>query len=160
MIALVNSRVSLVCKLTSLFLFLLVTILLPVFPKPGSEQSRPPEAHRLLEESLKLLHSNDLDRARQKLEEFLKLHPTSAQGHYLLGVTYEGKGDLQAATRAYRTALQQDPKMVRAHDRLGFVLGRLGETQEAIGEFEIATELEPNFFRAQYHLSATLWGTE
>lgn len=52
----------------------------------------------------------------------MQAEPGDAEGHYWLGVAYEGKGDLEKAAFQYRETLRFNPK----HPEAGKALTRLG----------------------------------
>jgi tetratricopeptide (TPR) repeat protein len=61
-----------------------------------------------------------------------------------IGVTLTGKGNLEAATRAYRDAIKIDPLFCDAMDNLGVVLRRLGKLDEAISWYKRSAEISPS----------------
>jgi Tfp pilus assembly protein PilF len=68
-------------------------------------------AMRLLAEARSYLEADKPELARAKLERLLKLDPSSAQAHYLLGTIREGTGELDAAGASYDEALRLVPEM-------------------------------------------------
>ena len=91
----------------------------------------------------RLISANQLDEARQVLDDVLRQDPNSATAQYVLGTLLEKRQDLHGAETAYRAALTRDARLAKAHDRLGFVLGLQGSTADAIEEFQRAVALDP-----------------
>ena len=65
-----------------------------------------------------LVQSKDYDAAVQRLEQFLALDRASADGHYWIGVAYEGKGEAEKAVFHYQEALRFNPKHLEAGQAL------------------------------------------
>ena len=65
------------------------------------------------------------------------------QEHNDLGVAYQARGEIEAATREYRRALAQDPAFLRAWINLGNASLEAGKSVEAVAAYERAHELSP-----------------
>ena len=68
------------------------------------------------------MQTRQYDLAIARLEQFLVLDRTSTDGHYWLGVAYEGKGEMEKATSEYHEALKFNPR----HREALQALARLG----------------------------------
>jgi len=69
--------------------------------------------------------------AFELLQKSLALQEDDAEGHYLLGVLLDRKGDLKDAAAHLERSIQLDPRGSAAHYRLARVYDRLGRKQEA-----------------------------
>lgn len=106
------------------------------------------------------------DEALRHYQESLKIRPHAAIAYYKkihdafvyssIGSIYEKSGNLEYATKLYRTSLELDPANVYVHSNLGIALISLGRTGEAIEQFTRALRLNPDFSDAHYNLGLAL----
>ena len=119
-------------------------------PRPASKAPSPfLEAETLLRQGL-------IAEAKQKIEEQLKLNPSSVEGYNLLGIVYSSEKDYGNALEAFQHALQLDPNSPRTHNNLGNVY----VVQEKFGlaekEFGKVLRLDPTNREANYNLGLVL----
>ncbi len=69
--------------------------------------------------------------------------PKHAMAHNNMGVVYDGLGQHEKATEAFKKAISADTKYAEAHFNLGLAYFRLGDNVRATKSFEKALILEP-----------------
>jgi tetratricopeptide (TPR) repeat protein len=67
--------------------------------------------------------------------------PGYAQGHYQLGVAFEGAEDHVRAAAEFREAVRLQPRFAEAHNALGVALVNDGRAEEAVTHFREAATL-------------------
>ena len=86
-------------------------------------------------------------RSRQAFKQNLEaatLNPADASAHYQLGLIYQKRGELDAATGSFRRAVEIDPRETDAHYQLGRIARQEGRLNEAVQHFERVVQLEPS----------------
>ena len=89
---------------------------------PVQSTARPPSksASPFLEAET-LLRQGSIAEAKVKIEEQLRLNPSSVEGYNLLGIVYSSEKDYDNALEAFQHALKLDPNSARTHNNLGNV---------------------------------------
>ena len=77
---------------------------------------------------------------------FVETQPTSASGHYMLGLSAWKSGDRVLAERALSRAIELDSGSVKAQTNLSRVLLEQGRAQDALPHMERAAELAPESY--------------
>lgn len=107
-------------------------------------------AHRVLGEVL--LERRDLERARKALERARELDGELPDIHYLLGLVYTQRKELETAVRHYRSELSRNPQHGRVHANLAVALYSLKQPREALQHADrakaLGEELHPDFLEA------------
>jgi tetratricopeptide (TPR) repeat protein len=103
-----------------------------------------------------LLQAGRMQDAIVHFNEFVRLQPDSAAGHYNLGNALAAGRQFQDAARAYQRAVDLDPALGEAHGNLGAMLSMLGRPGEALNHFERAVALRPDSVEAQTNLGRML----
>jgi tetratricopeptide (TPR) repeat protein len=103
-----------------------------------------------------LLQAGRVQDAIVHFNEFVRLQPDSAAGHYNLGNALAMERQYQDAARAYQRAIDLDPAFGEAHGNLGAMLSMVGRAGEAVTHFERAVELRPDSVEAQTNLGRML----
>jgi lipoprotein NlpI len=83
--------------------------------------------------------------ARQAFKQNLEaatLNPADSSAHYNLGLLYQKRGELDAATGSFQRAVEIDPREVDAHYQLGRISREQGRLNEAIQHFERVVHLD------------------
>jgi tetratricopeptide (TPR) repeat protein len=110
-------------------------------PAPAQQQAGAPaqpdesarkEARRKAAEAAKLLERGDWKQARQLAREAVEADPTSPQTHYVLGMSYEAAGELEAAEAEYKKMgpFAPEPLLELSLARLYLRQGRLEEAEQ------------------------------
>ena len=98
-----------------------------------------------------------LDKLRERdVKHFVYLYESKAVLEHSIGLSYEAKGDLEAAREAYGRALQEDLSYYPAHVRLGRMALTAGDTATALSELDLAVQLKGDDPWVQAHYGATL----
>lgn len=105
--------------------------------------SKVSDGERLLIESLRAQAENNPVKAREKLEELVRLYPRDKRAHRLLGYLYRGV-DEDKAIAEYKRAIEIDEKYAPAYNNLGYAYQRKGEYDKAIEAFKKYSELLPD----------------
>ncbi len=87
-----------------------------------------------------MLQKGDAGQAITLCEEALKLQPTDADAHVVLGNALMLEQNVDAAIAHYREALKLRPNDSNAHHNLAVALQQQGKEEEAAGELEKAGE--------------------
>lgn len=110
----------------------------------------------LLNISASLTFINAHDKARQTIEQALKLDPDDPRAHLTLGLTAYSEGDPDQALEIYDELVAVEPNYAPAHYNRGFVLLRMGEDTPALNAFQTYLELAPDgpyVKKAESHIS-------
>ena len=103
-----------------------------------------------------LLRQGSVAEAKQKIEEQLKLNPSSVEGYNLLGIVYSSERDYEKALEALQHALTLDPHSIRTHNNLGNVYVAQEKFDLAEQEFGKVLRLDPTNREANYNLGLVL----
>jgi Flp pilus assembly protein TadD len=96
-----------------------------------------------LAEAEALLQQGSLEEAKNKTEEQIKLHPSSAEGYKLLGIICSEGKDFTDALEAFQRAETLDPQSAGIHNDLGNVYLAQEKPDLAEKEFRKTLLLEP-----------------
>lgn len=83
------------------------------------------------------------DRAKQRLDEAIKLNPSFDQAYLLYGNLHYRAGEYAVAAEKYRRAAEANPKSLQAFLNLGAACDAMGETEKAISAYASARSLSP-----------------
>lgn len=130
----------------------------PPFPTPAPQTAAEPPAQpsdplppRSLS-SQALLHlrqgqefydTGDLNKAIAEWRETVRLAPTNAKAHHLLGLALGDHGARDEAIGMLQVSLRLDPNNAMAHVHLARTLEANGDTQEAVAAYRKALQLVP-----------------
>src|SRR5271169_319444 len=115
-----------------------------------------PKAQKELAKGVENYQSNKLDEAIKYLETAHQLAPTHPDIVYLLGETYEKKGDVPAARKYWDQAIQLSPGHVSSLLACGESYLRQNNAEEARRYLDKAVEVAPNSWRAHSLLANAL----
>ncbi len=86
-------------------------------------------------------------RAQHAIEQYLRTHPDSSEGHLVLGMVHERRGDdlaeQRAALAAFESAVRLDPNSAPAHRALGLAYRTVGNDELARQHLARFLEIEP-----------------
>lgn len=103
------------------------------------------------------LHQRGLDDdVIKKANVLVKEYPEEIILLNLLGVSYERKGLLKNASRAYKDALKLNPNIPEMNFNLGAILFSENKVEEAIHFYKKAIQLNNNFPEAHFNLGIAL----
>jgi type IV pilus assembly protein PilF len=86
--------------------------------------------------------SGDSDAALQEALKSIKLNPSSAEVHMLLGLIYTGRNDLLKALNHYQKSVEIKPEYYEAKNNLGTIYLALSMWQKAIKIFTELTSID------------------
>jgi tetratricopeptide (TPR) repeat protein len=125
-------------------------------PSPHNSQLTPPENTSPFREAEELVQKGELEQAREKIEEQLKLSPTSVEGYNLLGIVCTGEKDYDRALDAFQQALKLAPDSTKTHNNLGNLYVTQQKLDLAEKEFTRVLRLVPANRDANYNLGLLL----
>ncbi len=102
--------------------------------------------------ALVLLEQNQYSGAADELEKAIKLQPSHALAHVLLGRAYQNTNRTLQAIGEFQTALRVDPATPLGHYHLGFAYASLGRNPEAIAEYRKELARSPDNPQVVYQL--------
>ena len=98
-----------------------------------------------------------LDQLRKRdQKDFVYVYQSKALLEHSIGLTFETKGNAEAAREAYGQALQEDLSYYPAHVRLGRLALATGDTATALSEMDLAAQLRGDDPWVQATYGATL----
>ncbi len=95
-----------------------------------------------VEESIELLHEEDVDGAVRTLREVLLADADNVHAHYYLGLAFMRREKAGAALAAFSEATHRDPAHLGAQVYRGWCMYELGRFEEAIDTGERALEIK------------------
>jgi tetratricopeptide (TPR) repeat protein len=119
-------------------------------PRPVSKVPSP------FMEAETLLRQGSIEEAKHKIEEQLKVDPSSVEGYNLLGIVYSSEKDYDNAEKTLQHALTLDPNSTRTHNNLGNVFVAEEKLDLAEKEFGQVLRLDPTNREANYNLGLVL----
>ncbi len=108
------------------------------------------------QEAEELVQKGELERAKEKIEEQLKLSPSSVEGYNLLGIVCASEKDYDHALDAFRQALKLAPDSTKTHNNLGNLYVTQQKLDLAEKEFTGVLRLAPANRDANYNLGLLL----
>ncbi len=96
-----------------------------------------------LSEGMNQLRQHNLDAAQASFEKVLKVSPSNAAAHNLLGWVLLAKGQLDPAISHFRSALHINPSLAQAHMNLSVALLQKNDVPAAVREAREAARLAP-----------------
>jgi len=106
--------------------------------------------------ALVLLSDQQYSPAAAELEKAIKLNPSDALPHLLLGRAYQNSNRTLKAIEQFQTALRLDPNLPLGHYHLGFAYASLGRDSEAIIEYKKEVTRSPDNPDVLYQLGHSL----
>ncbi|MCB9531628.1 MAG: tetratricopeptide repeat protein [Myxococcales bacterium] len=114
------------------------------------------EALQRLSEGVQYAAAGENVEAARRLEESLRLDPTSAKANYMLGLIrlqrFQNPGE---ATRYLERAIELDAGDTEARYQLGIALAALGRPEEAMARFEEVIAQAPEHAGALFRLASS-----
>ncbi len=96
------------------------------------------------------------EQAKEKIDEQLKLNPSSVDAYNLLGIVYTGERDYGQALHAFQEALKLAPNSTQTHNDLGNLYVTQQKLDLAESEFTKVLNLAPANRDANYNLGLLL----
>jgi tetratricopeptide (TPR) repeat protein len=96
-------------------------------------------------------------RARDSINEALRLDPQDASVRLSMAALYKGMGRTREAIEELHRIIDSFPGSEEAHQRLGRLLMDEGRTDEGLAELEKAIKLRPSYWRTHFDLGVALY---
>jgi protein O-GlcNAc transferase len=109
--------------------------------------------------ALVLLQQSQYAPAADELERAIKLQPSHALAHVLLGRAYQNTNRTLQGIEQFQTALKIAPATPLGHYHLGFAYASLGRNQEAIAEYRKELDHSPDDPQLAYQFGHCLLET-
>ena len=84
-----------------------------------------------------------LEKAKESIEQAVKLNPTESKAHYNLGMLYLTEGDVDQSLASFRKAVAINPGYTEAHHALARILWRQQQCEEAVPHFKAFLDTTP-----------------
>jgi tetratricopeptide (TPR) repeat protein len=108
------------------------------------DDARAAEAHKHYSFGYTFFSQGMLNKAKESLNESLRLQPDYSEALYVLGMVYLELNDYQQAIAHFQRCLESNPWFTEAHNLLGLTYAKMGEYQGALREFD-AVKADINF---------------
>ncbi|GBE58391.1 chemotaxis protein methyltransferase Cher2 [bacterium BMS3Abin01] len=109
--------------------------------REGAVVERKPEGEQefsTVEEAKTLLELGDYDKAVTALEKALEANSTRAELHFLMGLAYEKRDELAAASESFRKTIYCDDRFSIAYFHIASILEHTGQLKAATREYRHA----------------------
>jgi tetratricopeptide (TPR) repeat protein len=121
-------------------------------------QSPAQRASALVDAGIELSHAGKFNEAGARFVEAIKLDPTNAEAHHLLGLVRQHDGRAVAALESFRTAARLQPSFAPAHARVceletTVARGRDAGFAQALANCQKAAALNPQDPESRFHSS-------
>ncbi len=103
-----------------------------------------------------LLRQGSIIEARSKIQEQLRLNPSSIEGYNLLGIAYSSEQDFANALDAFQHALKLAPNFTKTLNNLGNLYAAQGKLDLAAKTFRKTLSIEPVSNDGNYNLGLVL----
>ncbi len=104
--------------------------------------------------------TSNLEFANQALlnsKKAISLNDTDASIHISLGIINAGKGEFEAALKAFQRAIELDPQNEQAYIQIGALFDKQGKFDKAEGYFKQAVSLKPDYWNCYYALGLSYY---
>ncbi len=125
-------------------------------PHYDSHVAHPDKRPSPFQEAEELIQNGLLDQAREKIDEQLKLNPSSVEAYNLLGIVYTGEKDYDHALETFQKAIKLAPNSTKTHNNLGNLYVTQQKLDLAEKEFTRVLSLAPANRDANYNLGLLL----
>ena len=115
----------------------------PATPDPLPQRSLSSQALVHLQQGQEFYDKGELNKAIFEWRETVRLAPTNAKAHHLLGLALGDNGARDEAIGMLQTSLRLDPHNAMAHVHLARTLEARGDIQEAVIAYRKALQLVP-----------------
>src|SRR6266566_2226534 len=134
----------------------LLLILCRGYATSGAKKSSSAAAQSAFQEAESLLGQGLVEQAKEKIQEQLKLNPTSVEGFNLLGIVCAGQKDYGNALDAFQHALKLSPNSPKTHNNLANLYVIQEKSDLAEKELRRVLQLDPANRDGNYNLGLLL----
>src|SRR6266576_6206018 len=125
-------------------------------PITGPKKSSSAAAQSAFQEAESLLGQGLVEQAKEKIQQQLKLNPTSVEGFNLLGIVCAGQKDYGNALDAFQHALKLSPNSPKTHNNLANLYVIQEKSDLAEKELRRVLQLDPANRDGNYNLGLLL----
>jgi len=109
-----------------------------------------------IDEVLNLFKSGKLNKAKIKIENYIKKFPKSFVLFNILGAVFADRGELEVAINHHKKSVEINPNYAEGYNNLGIAFQKLGLFEEAVKNYKKTLNLKPNFSLAYNNLGVVL----
>ena len=109
-----------------------------------------------IDEVLNLFKSSKLDKAKIKIESYIKKFPRSFVLFNILGAVCAAQDELEVGISHHKKSVEINPDYAEGYNNLGIAFQKLGLFEEAVKNFKKTLKLKPNFSLAYNNLGVAL----
>ena len=109
-----------------------------------------------IDEDLNLFKSGELNKAKIKIENYIKKFPKSFVLFNILGAVCAGQDELEVAINHHKKSVEINPDYAEGYNNLGIAFQKLGLFEEAVKNYKKTLKLKPDFSLAYNNLGVVL----
>jgi predicted O-linked N-acetylglucosamine transferase (SPINDLY family) len=109
-----------------------------------------------IDEVLNLFKSGKLNKAKTKIENYIKKFPKSFVLFNILGAVCAGQDELEVAINYHKKSVKINPDYAEGYNNLGIAFQKLGLFEEAVKNYKQTLKLKPDFSLAYNNLGVVL----
>ena len=109
-----------------------------------------------IDEVLNLFKSGNLNKAKIKIENYIKKFPKSFVLFNILGAVCAGQDELEVAVNHHKKSVEINPDYAEGYNNLGIAFQKLGLFEEAVKNYKKTLKLKPDFSLAYNNLGVVL----
>jgi predicted O-linked N-acetylglucosamine transferase (SPINDLY family) len=111
---------------------------------------------RTIDEVLSLFKLGKLNKAKIKIENYIKKFPKSFVLFNILGAVCSGQDELEVAIKHHKKSVEINPDYAEGYNNLGIAFQKLGLFEEAVKNYKKTLKLKPDFSLAYNNLGVVL----
>jgi len=121
----------------------------------GQKNETQPD-QQTIDEVLNLFKSGKLNKAKTKIENYIKKFPKSFVLFNILGAVCAGQDELEVAIDHHKKSVEINPDYAEGYNNLGIAFQKLGLFEEAVKNYKKTLKLKPDFSLAYNNLGVVL----
>ena len=121
----------------------------------GQKSETQPD-QQTIDEVLNLFKSGKLNKAKIKIENYIKKFPKSFVLFNILGAVCAGQDELEVAINHHKKSVEINPDYAEGYNNLGIAFQKLGLFEEAVKNYKKTLKLKPDFSLAYNNLGVVL----
>jgi predicted O-linked N-acetylglucosamine transferase (SPINDLY family) len=111
---------------------------------------------RTIDEVLNLFKSGKLNKAKIKIEKYIKKFPRSFVLFNILGAVCASQDELEVAINHHKKSVEINPDYAEGYNNLGIAFQKLGLFEEAVKNYKKTLKLKPDFSLTYNNLGVVL----
>ena len=109
-----------------------------------------------IDEILNLFKSGKLNKAKIKIENYIKKFPKSFVLFNILGAVCAAQDELEIAINHHKKSVEINPDYAEGYNNLGIAFQKLGLFEEAVKNYKKTLKLKPDFSLAYNNLEKNI----